>query len=129
MNNELIEAATAVIARWDSTDWKAAPTAEVMNRLRAALSATPEPLPEVEEWIAIHGFDATTEDYRNDELRAYIAKLTAAHAAEIERLKALLRDAASDLAEWGSYVPEYFVEKHKLDDDIQKYREAGERTK
>lgn len=42
MNNELIEAAKAVIARWDSTDWKAAPTAEVMNRLRAALSAKPE---------------------------------------------------------------------------------------
>ena len=34
---ELIEAAKAVIARWDSTDWKAPPTAEVMNRLRNAL--------------------------------------------------------------------------------------------
>tara|TARA_R110000868_G_scaffold193807_1_gene439038 strand:- start:1644 stop:2000 length:357 start_codon:yes stop_codon:yes gene_type:complete len=65
--NELIEAAKAVIARWDSTDWKAAPTAEVMNRLRAALSAKPEPLPEVEE--------QTPTDI-------YIAKLTAAHAAE-----------------------------------------------
>jgi hypothetical protein len=44
MNNELIEAAKAVIARWDSTDWKVAPvTAEGMNRLRAALSAKPEP--------------------------------------------------------------------------------------
>jgi len=38
MNNELIKAAQAVVDRWDSTDWKAAPTAEVMNRLRAALS-------------------------------------------------------------------------------------------
>jgi hypothetical protein len=35
---ELLEAAKAVIARWDSTDWKAAPTAEVMNRLRNALA-------------------------------------------------------------------------------------------
>lgn len=35
---ELIEAAKAVIARWDSTDWKAAPTAEVMSRLRNALA-------------------------------------------------------------------------------------------
>ena len=43
MNNELIKAAQAVVDRWDSTDWKAAPTAEVMNRLRAALSAKPEP--------------------------------------------------------------------------------------
>jgi hypothetical protein len=40
---EGIEAAKAVIARWDSKDWKAPPTAEVMNRLRAALSAKPEP--------------------------------------------------------------------------------------
>lgn len=43
MNNELIKAAQAVVDRWDSTDWKAAPTAEVMNRLRNALSAKPEP--------------------------------------------------------------------------------------
>lgn len=35
---ELIEAAKAVIARWDSTDWKAPPTADVMNRLRNALA-------------------------------------------------------------------------------------------
>jgi hypothetical protein len=38
MNNELIKAAQAVVDRWDSTDWKAAPTAEVMNRLRNALA-------------------------------------------------------------------------------------------
>jgi len=38
MNNELIAAAKAVVDRWDSTDWKAAPTAEVMNRLRNALA-------------------------------------------------------------------------------------------
>ena len=30
-------AAKAVIDRWDSTDWKAAPTADVMNELRTAL--------------------------------------------------------------------------------------------
>jgi hypothetical protein len=35
---ELIEAAKAVIARWDSKDWKAPPTAEVMNGLRNALA-------------------------------------------------------------------------------------------
>jgi hypothetical protein len=37
-DRELIEAAKAVIARWDSKDWKAPPTAEVMNRLRNALA-------------------------------------------------------------------------------------------
>ncbi len=40
MNNELIEAAKSVIARWDTPLWKhAEPTAEVMNRLRNALAA------------------------------------------------------------------------------------------
>jgi hypothetical protein len=38
MNKELIKAAQAVVDRWDSTDWKAAPTAEVMNGLRNALA-------------------------------------------------------------------------------------------
>ncbi len=50
-------------------------------------------------------------------------------SAEIERLKGLLREAADDLADWGGYVPEYFAENHKLDDDIRKYREAGGVTK
>jgi hypothetical protein len=38
MNNELIKAAQAVVDRWDSTDWKAPPTAEVMDGLRNALA-------------------------------------------------------------------------------------------
>jgi hypothetical protein len=55
--------------------------------------------------------------------------LIAQDRAEIERLKGLLREAASDIEHWTSYVPEYFVEKYKADDDIQKYRDAGEVTK
>jgi hypothetical protein len=39
----LVEAATAVIARWDSVDWKAPPTAGVMNDLRVALAAMVTP--------------------------------------------------------------------------------------
>ena len=42
-NNALREAAQAVLDRWDSLDWKAAPTADYMNRLRAALAAAPQP--------------------------------------------------------------------------------------
>lgn len=136
-DNELRAAAEAVVARWDSIDWKAAPTAEVMNRLRNALSAPEkaaesEPLPEsVDEWLApyVYGNTAIIGVY---DLRAYINTLPAAHQAElaakdaeIERLKRLLKEAADDLTEWGGYVPEYFVEKHKLDEDIQKYRQAG----
>ena len=80
------------------------------------------------------GVDVVAELVSGKEIYPHRADLYALpakpeHAAEIERLKALLRDAASDLAEWGSYVPEYFVEKHKLDDDIQKYLQAGEKTK
>jgi hypothetical protein len=52
-----------------------------------------------------------------------------AQSAEIERLKGLLREAADDISHWSSYAPEYFVEKYKAEDDIQKYREAGEVTK
>ena len=42
-NAALREAARAVLDRWDSLDWKAAPTADYMNRLRAALAAAPQP--------------------------------------------------------------------------------------
>ena len=34
---ELVDKAHAVIDRWDSTDWKAPPTADAMNELRDAL--------------------------------------------------------------------------------------------
>lgn len=45
MTDKLREAAQAVLDRWDSLDWKAAPTADYMNRLRDALAAAPQPAP------------------------------------------------------------------------------------
>lgn len=115
MNNELIEAAKAVIARWDSTDWKAAPTAEVMGRLRAALSAKPAKLPEVEAVEAVNAIDevlpvGSAEDmqdwlqynhrYERDgsstkytkvfdykRVEYYLQEITAAHAAELIEVK------------------------------------------
>ena len=39
----LREAAQAVLDCWDSRNWKAAPTADYMRRLRAALAAAPQP--------------------------------------------------------------------------------------
>lgn len=42
-DDPLREAAQAVLDRWDSLDWKVAPTADYMNRLRAALAAAPQP--------------------------------------------------------------------------------------
>jgi len=65
----------------------------------------------------------------NPELMPAAAHMIVTQRDEIERLKGLLRDAADDISHWSSYAPEYFVEKYKADDDIQKYREAGEVTK
>lgn len=66
-NNALREAAQAVLDRWDSLDWKAAPTADYMNRLRAALAAAPQPAPApADERAAIERIicDAFTCDLR-----------------------------------------------------------------
>lgn len=41
----LRKAAQAVLDCWDSRNWKAAPTADYMRRLRAALAAAPQPAP------------------------------------------------------------------------------------
>ena len=50
-------------------------------------------------------------------------------AKEIERLKGLLREAADLLEDWTGHMPDNWIEKHQADDDIRKYREAGEVTK
>lgn len=93
MNNELIEAAKAVIARWDSTDWKAAPTAEVMNRLRNALSTKePAKLPEIAEFLeskctTIDNLDDSTWVIEVDHVGEFLNRLTAAHAAELAAIE------------------------------------------
>ena len=103
MNNELIEAAKAVIARWDSTDWESAPTIHAMNRLRAALSKEPAKLPEVEGkasvlerlrsliedegWLAADSVVQLSRDCVN-----LINTLAAAHAAELNNLHAQIGD-------------------------------------
>ena len=45
ISDPLREAAQAVLDCWDSRNWKAAPTADYMRRLRAALAAAPQPAP------------------------------------------------------------------------------------
>ena len=49
----LREAAQAVLDCWDSRNWKAAPTADYMRRLRAALAAAPQP--ETRAWAVVRG--------------------------------------------------------------------------
>ena len=53
MTDTLRAAAQAVLDRWDSLDWKAAPTADYMNRLRAALAAAPQPAPDREALVEV----------------------------------------------------------------------------
>jgi uncharacterized small protein (DUF1192 family) len=65
----------------------------------------------------------------NPEIVPAAAHMILTQRDEIERLKWLLREAADDIEHWSGYVPKYFVEKYKADDDIKKYREAGEVTK
>lgn len=45
--------------------------------------------------------------------------------AENEYLKALLKEAAEDIKDWGGYASDYLQDKHNLKSDIEKYREAG----
>ena len=49
ISDPLREAAQAVLDCWDSRNWKAAPTADYMRRLRAALAAAPQPAPAPED--------------------------------------------------------------------------------
>jgi hypothetical protein len=96
---ELIEAAKAVIARWDSTDWKAPPTAEGMNRLRAALSAKLPEVEDIEEWMQHnHRYERDgsstkyTKVFDYGRVEYYVHQLTAAHAAELNNLHAQIGD-------------------------------------
>lgn len=91
MNNELIEAAKAIIACWDSGNWENTPKAELIGRLRAALSVKPEPLPEVKKWIS---FNCFFDHYITNQtviktaiVYTYLQQLTAAHAAELAAIE------------------------------------------
>ena len=46
-------------------------------------------------------------------------------AEEIERLRALLKEAALDLHSWGQYADEYYKRKWDLDGNVLKYLDAA----
>lgn len=50
--------------------------------------------------------------------------LTKEAERENESLRALLLEAADDIADWGRYASEYFQEKHGLSECVEKYRLA-----
>lgn len=57
----------------------------------------------------------------DEEAMAEINKLR----AENERLRALLAEAADDVADWGEYASPYFQQKYDLAGDVKKYRDAA----
>jgi hypothetical protein len=105
----LVEKSRAVISRWDSTDWKAPPTAEVMNELRAALAALQEgrdaedsqTLPNLEnivkaslEWAADHMNCGCKNDCLNPSCcpQKDVKELLEA-AADQRKIKAIIKTA------------------------------------
>lgn len=59
-----------------------------------------------------------------DSVDAIDAALTA-QAAEIDRLRALLQEAADEVQDWGSYASEYMQTKHDLAGAVAKLRAAA----
>ena len=45
--------------------------------------------------------------------------------AEIDRLRALLAEAADTIEDWGGYASSYFQDKYNLAGDVTKFREAA----
>lgn len=66
--------------------------------------------------------DATDQrGLRIERLEKKIAELRIENA----RLRALLDEAADDVADWGAYAGPYFQEKYDLAGDVKKYRDAA----
>lgn len=83
------------------------------ERLEQELSET-----ELRALKFIHQCNAHVELYR--ELREERDQLR----AEVEGLRSLLAEAASDVADWGAYASDYFQQKHDLAGCVAKYRAA-----
>ena len=84
---DLIDAARAVIARWDTPAWKESePTAEVIDRLRMAVDAVPQPDPRDEAMgMMVEALEKIGHSGHHGKERAYsqrmIAQAALAHPA------------------------------------------------
>lgn len=63
----------------------------------------------------------------------FLATLLAERDAEVERLqselaqaRALLSEAADDIADWGCYASDYYQKRHDLNGNIAKYKNAAQ---
>ena len=91
--NELIDAAKAVIQRWETPLWKdAPPTAEYIYRLRDAVERAEkqEAVGFEEWWKSQHIQDYPWGERKNSSMKAW----TAAQLAERERIKDLFRQSS-----------------------------------
>lgn len=73
----------------------------------------------LEPHFSRHMMAMTTENLNSKD---DIAMELAARDQRIALLKEALLEAADDIADWGQYAGDYFMEKHGLDDDVAKYR-------
>jgi hypothetical protein len=48
---------------------------------------------------------------------------------EVERLRAVVRDAAVEIADWGVYASDYFRDKHDLAGTVRRFEDAARNTK
>ena len=72
MTDPIIEAAKAVIAQWDTPNWKLErPTAELIERLRAAIAALSLPSQEADPAVVLTG----GEELSTDEIKLLVPLL------------------------------------------------------
>lgn len=57
----------------------------------------------------------------SDSLREQVAELKARNAMLVQ----LLKEAASDIEDWGQYAGDYFKDKHDLDGCVKRYLDAA----
>lgn len=95
----LREAAQAVLDRWDSRNWKAAPTADYMNRLRAALAAAPQPAPADREALVGVILDAMLGRYPGRDMARAIADALLARGLRLPGGETMTSAARDVLAE------------------------------
>lgn len=116
----------------DAGDYVSIGTGEVWDGFQLGEASSLDKIRMLEsqiEFTNAHNNEMQTQIGRNMcEIANMLVEL-AVKDAEIERLKGLLREAADLLEDWTGHMPDSWVEKHQADDDIQKYREAGEVTK
>lgn len=115
---KLVEAARAVIKRWESIDWKAAPTADYMNTLRNVLEAYDTPGSQGGEKSSVYHIPLYDADGKVtlQPVACYPADEEEEPISE-EELAKFIHDTIDTLDVWEDGVHEYGVQ-HIVCEDI-----------